>query len=111
MQKNNDSSNNGELMNEEKQNNDKTGLGTVLKLLRIARDLSIKELAKKMNVSAGYLSDVELNNKRPSLEMLDTYSKALEVKKSTILFFYEEGEEDGYDYKKLLLKILQKLVD
>ena len=89
----------------------KVGLGNVLKLLRIAREMSTKDLATKMNVSSTYISEVEANNKKPSLEMLSRYSDALEVSKSTILYFDEEGEKNGYDYKRLLYTILQKIIE
>ncbi len=84
----------------------KVGLGNVLKLLRIAREMSTKDLATKMNVSSTYISEVEANNKKPS-----RYSDALEVSKSTILYFDEEGEKNGYDYKRLLYTILQKIIE
>ena len=89
----------------------KTGLGNVLKLLRIAREMSTKELAKKMNVSSTYISEIESNNKNPSLEMLTKYSEALDVKKSTILYFDEAGAKSGYNYQELLLEILQKITE
>lgn len=89
----------------------KVGLGNVLKLLRIAREMSIKDLATQMNVSSTYISEVESNNKKPSLEMLSKYSEALKVSKSTILYFDEEGEKNGYNYQRLLYTILQKIID
>jgi Predicted transcriptional regulator len=87
----------------------KVGLGNVLKLLRIANEMSTKDLATKMGVSSTYISEVEGNNKNPSLDMLSKYSEALNVSKSAIMYFDEEGSKHGYAYKKLLLKILQEL--
>ena len=97
--------------NRESNKEKKNGLGNVLKLLRIAKEMSTKELAEKMNVSSTYISEVESNNKNPSLEMLTKYSEALEVKKSTILYFDEVGEKNSYNYQKLLLEILQKITE
>ena len=88
-----------------------TGLGNVLKLLRIANEMSTKELASKMGVSSTYISEVESNHKKPSLEMISKYSHALNINKSTILYFDEQGEKCGYDFKKLLLEILKKIVE
>lgn len=85
------------------------GLGTVLQLLRIANNLSIKELAEKINTSSAYISEIEANKKKPSLELLSKYSEALGVSTSTILYFDEEGSQFGYKYQKLLLQILKKL--
>lgn len=97
--------------NQEYHKKKKSGLGNVLKLLRIAKEMSTKELAEKMNVSSTYISEVESNNKNPSLEMLTKYSEALDVKKSTILYFDEVGEKNCYNYQKLLLEILQKITE
>lgn len=88
-----------------------TGLGNVLKLLRIANDLNTKELASKIGVSSAYISEVESNIKKPSLDMLSKYSSALNVSRSTILYFDEENEKHGYGYQKLLLEILRKIVE
>lgn len=85
------------------------GLGTVLQLLRIANNLSIKELAEKINTSSAYISEIEANKKKPSLELLSKYSEALGVNTSTILYFDEEGSQFGYKYQKLLFQILKKL--
>lgn len=85
-------------------------LGSVLKLLRIANDMTVKELAEKMEVSSTYITEVEANNKNPSLNTLAKYSNALGVSRSSILYFDEEGSKNGYNYQELLLKILQKII-
>lgn len=91
-------------------NKKEKGLGTVLQLLRIANNLSIKELAQELNISSAYISEIEANKKKPSLELLSKYSKALGVSMSTILYFDEKGSQCGYKYQKLLLQILQELI-
>jgi Predicted transcriptional regulators len=88
---------------------EKGGLGNVLKLLRIANEMSMKDLARKMDVSSTYISEVEANNRNPSLDMLSKFSTALGVSKSTILYFDEEGAKHSYTYKKLLLDILKEI--
>jgi transcriptional regulator with XRE-family HTH domain len=45
-------------------------LGEHIKEVREERDLSVRELAKKLNVSAPFLSDVELGRRHPSDEVL-----------------------------------------
>lgn len=87
----------------------KRGLGTVLQLLRIANDLSIKDLAQKLAVSPAYISEVESNHKKPSLDLISKYSEILGVKKSTIMYFDEEGAKYDYSYQRLLLTILEKI--
>ena len=96
-------------MNKASKDEKKKGLGTVLQLLRIANDLSIKELAQKLEVSSAYISEVEANNKKPSLDLISKYSEVLGVNKSTIMYFDEEGSKYEYSYQKLLLAILEKI--
>lgn len=91
-------------------NDPKGGLGYVLKLLRIANNMSVKTLAQKMGVSSTYVTEVEAGNKNPSLNTLTKYSEALGVSKSTILYFDEEGGQINYDYQLLLLKILEAII-
>lgn len=97
--------------NEKIKSDEKKGLGYVLKLLRIANDMTIKELAEKMEISAAYISEIESENRNPSLAMLSKYSEILGVKKSVILYFEEKGEECDYNYQKLLLEMLRKIAD
>lgn len=97
-------------MNNENISSKKSQLGYVLKLLRIANNMSIKELSQKINVSSNYISEIESSKKSPSLETLAKYSEALNVSKSTILYFDEQGEKEGYNYQTLLLKILEEIV-
>ena len=62
---------------------------TVYELLRKARNYSVKELAKEMGVSPSSISEIESGKRKPTLTILDKYSKALDVKQSTIKYFEE----------------------
>ncbi len=95
--------------NRQSSNEKGTGIGNVLRSLRIIRDLTVKELADKMELTSSYICDVESNRKRPSLDMLERYSNALEVNRSMLLFFDEEGKKNNYNHQKMLLNILQLL--
>lgn len=86
-------------------------LGKVLRLLKIARGFSSKELAEKMNVSSTFISEVESDSKKPSLEMLSKYATALEIRCSTILYFDEEMSGKKYKYTQLLYEILKRIVE
>lgn len=99
------------MKGEERNNEEKAGLGNVLKLIRIARELSIKDLSEKMGVSPAYISEVEANSKSPSLEMLARFSEALKINRSNILYFDEQGQKNGYNYQQLLYSILQKIIE
>lgn len=54
-------------------------LGQKIKELRDAADLSLRELAKTLGVSAPFLSDVELGRRFPSEEVLAKLATALSV--------------------------------
>ena len=46
-------------------------VGEVLRISRIANDMSIKEVSKKANISVGYLTDLEKQRRNnPSIEIL-----------------------------------------
>lgn len=95
-------------MNERKQG---TILCDVLKSLRIANELSIKQLSQKSGISVSYIAEIEKGQKtQPSLDVLSKYSEALGVKKSTIMFFQEEFEDRNYNFQEMLLNILEKIV-
>ena len=87
----------------------KSSRSKVLRLFRIARDMTVKELADSMNVSSSYICDVERGVRNPSLETYQKYSEALRVPLSTIIFFDEEITNYGYNYRKLLISILQNV--
>lgn len=99
----------GETVNNLECKKNERGIGYVLKLLRIAKDMSIKELASIMKVSSSYICEIESGVKKPSLNMISKYSEALGVSKSTIMYFDERGGSIGYNYQHLLIEILQKI--
>jgi transcriptional regulator with XRE-family HTH domain len=52
-------------------------LGERIRELREEQDLSVRELAKKVSVSAPFLSDVELGRRHPSDDVLKTIASLL----------------------------------
>ncbi len=56
------------------------GLGAYIRKLRDERDLSLREFAKKLDVSAPFISDIELGRRHPSEEVLAKIAKVLGVK-------------------------------
>ena len=81
----------------------------VYRLLRLANNKSVRELAQEMGVSASYISEVEIGKRTPSNDMREKYSRALKVRQSTILYFEEEGETHNLNFQQMLLMILQKI--
>ena len=94
-------------------------MGEALRLLRIFNGYKSAELAKKLELSQSYVSELENGKKQPTMEVLDKYAKVFEMKKSTLMLFAEslEGEEiknDEVGIQRMLqnlklLKILEKV--
>ena len=93
-------------------------MGEALRLLRIFNGYKSAELAKKLELSQSYVSELENGKKQPTMEVLDKYAKVFEMKRSTLMLFAEslEGEEIKNDKKQRiaragmkLLKILEKV--
>lgn len=93
-------------------------MGEALRLLRIFNGYKSAELAKKLELSQSYVSELENGKKQPTMEVLDKYAKVFEMKKSTLMLFAEslESEEIKNDKKQRiaragmkLLKILEKV--
>ena len=63
-----------------------------LRLLRTYHQLSQTELAKKLEVSNSYLSEIEKGVKSPTLDLLSKYSAVFKMPVSSILLFSEEIE-------------------
>lgn len=85
-------------------------LKQVLRLLRIAHNnMSIKDLAKQLDVSAAYVCDIESekSEKKPSLKLLDRYSKIFAIKTSDILMLAEDQSQNTY--QRRLRRILDVL--
>ncbi|MFC1754422.1 helix-turn-helix transcriptional regulator [Thermoproteota archaeon] len=57
-----------------------------LRLIRVFHDLRTTELAKKLDISPSYLSEIENGKKSPSMELLKKYSVVFKVSASSILF-------------------------
>lgn len=74
-------------------------MSETLKLLRIFFGYKSVEMAKKLNISQSFLSEIENGKKNATLELLNQYSKVLNIKVSTIVLLSESLENDQ-DSKK-----------
>lgn len=81
----------------------------VLRLFRIAKDMSVKELADKIGVRQSFISDIEHGTRNATLQTYQRYSEALNIPLSVIMFFDEKKLEHGNNYRKLLISILEKV--
>lgn len=57
----------------------KMTLGERIRELREGHDLSLRELARKLDVSAAFMSDVELGRRFPSEELLGRIARVLKT--------------------------------
>lgn len=55
-------------------------LGEYIRELREKKDISVRELSRQVNVSAAFLSDVELGRRHPSEELLKLIASRLDTK-------------------------------
>ena len=70
-------------------------IGELLRLIRVFNDLTLSELAKSLNASASYLSEIESGKKKPTLDFIKQFSNYFKIRPSTILFFMEEMEANS----------------
>lgn len=83
--------------------------GMVLRTFRLAKEYTIREIAKKMDVSPNYISEVETGKKMCSVDVLEKYSQALEVPLSSIIKVCELQNEKKWNYIRLMLAVTEIL--
>lgn len=81
----------------------------VYRLLRIARDLKVKDIAEEVGVTPAYISAIEAGKREPALDKISSYAKALRVDENTLFYFREASSHQG-KFEAFLLAILQKIV-
>ncbi len=81
-------------------------INEALRLLRVFNDIKAKDMAKKLEISPSYLSEIEKGRKEPSLNIIKKYSAVLNTTPSSILFFSEDIESAAHktNFKNLLIK-------
>jgi transcriptional regulator with XRE-family HTH domain len=65
-------------------------LGEGLRLIRVFHDYKTTDLAKELDISAGYISEIESGKKTPSIETLKKYAEFFNTSVSAIIFFSED---------------------
>lgn len=76
-------------------------MGETLKLLRIFFGYKSVEMAKKLDISQSFLSEIENDKKSATLDLLNQYSKVLNIKVSTIVLLSESIENDEKSKKDI----------
>jgi transcriptional regulator with XRE-family HTH domain len=67
-------------------------LGNVIKLARLEKHLTQKQLAKRLSITSHYLMSIENKQQIPSCDLLFRIIRELEISADTI--FYPENEHD-----------------
>lgn len=74
-----------------------TSIGEKIRTLRIGKDLSVNEFAKKSGVSKSYISNIERGvQKNPSLIVMGKLARTLNVSLEELLTYKYSGQEDQH---------------
>lgn len=76
-------------------------IGIKLKELRKLNAMTLKDLAKETNMSVGYLSQIERNISSPTINVLFTLSRALDV---NISYFFDLITEDNIPQEQYIVR-------
>lgn len=77
-------------------------VGKVIKIKRIEKDLKVKELASKVDITEQYMSNIEHGKRNPSLKLLKKLAKELGCS------VYEFIEEQG-GVLRMILELLSSI--
>ena len=75
-------------------------INKTLRFIRVFNNMKAVELSEKLSISRSYLSEIENDKKRPSLEIIKKYAEIFNTKPSAILFFSEQFDEDSINNNK-----------
>jgi len=95
---------------------DSVTLGNAIKLIRTARNITQRQIAKQLDVSANYLSLIESDRRDPSLAFLNRLAGALKVPVAMLFVFQGEPipgvpSSDLNKLRDMLLKIDQMVIE
>jgi len=86
-----------------------------LKLVRQYHRMNQSQMAKRLDISPSYLSEIEKGKKTPSLDLLEKYAEVIGIPVSSLVFMAEELSGDQPRVKSLVvdksLKILEWIAD
>ena len=85
-------------------------INRALKLLRTYHQFTQIDLAKKLEISNSYLSEIEKGDKTPSIELLSKYSSIFQIPVSSIMLFSESMEAKQKPSTKLRVAAADKIL-
>lgn len=92
-----------------KKANELDPINKILKMLRIAEDMSARMLAEKIKLSPSYISDIETGRKKPTLSVLEKYGQLFGISPANLLLL-QEGNQHASN-TELLFKVLEKKLE
>lgn len=73
-------------------------LNQALRLIRVYHDVRQSDLADKLGISKSYLSEIESEKKKATLDLIEKYSEIFKIPVSSIMFFSENmNNSSGYE--------------
>lgn len=87
-------------------------INEALRLLRLYCRYSQAEMADRLSVAQSMVSEVERGRKNVTMDLLEAYSRAVDIRMSQLLFFAEEIEGEPIARRGQLIvaeKVLQLL--
>lgn len=82
----------------------------IFRLLRIARDKTIKEVADALLVTPAYVSAIEKGNRNPSKRLIRDYAKIFNIDEKIIELFSEQVAENT-KFEQALLMLLKMICE
>ena len=82
-------------------------LRTIVKPIRIANDMSTKEVAQGMGVRQSFVSDLENGTRNITMGSLSKMAEVYDIPVSQIMLFDEKQEEQNLNYRQTLLMVLK----
>ncbi len=79
-------------------------------LLRVARNMKVKELAEKLYVTPSYINLIEKGEKTVNPRLRHYYAEALDIDEEVIKCLEEKSESKKCSYESLLLYLLTCIV-
>ena len=80
----------------------------IFRLLRIARDRKVKDLADGLLVTPAYINAIEKGDRQPSERLVRDYAKAHDVDEQVIRTFAQKADGNT-SFERLLLALLQTI--
>lgn len=80
----------------------------IYRLIRIARDKKVKDLANDLMVTPAYINAIEKGERVPSVRLVRNYAKILNIDEK-IIQKYHDNIDSYKDYEHIMLSLLKDI--